>query len=82
VLQTSRETLEELHHVCAAKADRLWALRDQGLTRFCALRSLTLHEYPQLCIHWLPRVPVSLQSFTIVVAPGFTHGIVPANTCG
>ncbi len=70
ILETCHETLEELHHLCVAKVDTALRLPPvRSLTRFGALRSLTLHEHPSLCAYWLRRVPVSLQSLTLVVAP-------------
>ena len=71
VLQTSHETLEELHNVCALHADSTLRLPPvRSLTRFSSLRILNLHEKSALCADWSPRLPVSLQSLTIVVAQG------------
>ena len=42
MLQASRQTLEELHHVCGPLLGRLWADPSIRLTRFGVLRSLTL----------------------------------------
>jgi len=66
MLQTSRQTLQELHNVCGPKTSRLWADRTLGLTRFGSLRSLTLCEHPSLCAHWLSRLPLSLQSLKMI----------------
>ncbi len=71
ILQTSHETLEELHHVCAPKAaDSLRLPPVRSLTRFGALRSLTLHENSPRCAEWPSRLPVSLQTLTMAVAQG------------
>ena len=49
------------------KAGRLWTDPSLGLTRFCALRSLTLHECPALGAYWFRRLPTSLLSLTFCV---------------
>jgi len=68
MLQTSCQTLEELHNVCGPSIGRLWADPSLGLTRFGVLRSLTLREVPALGSYWLSRLPLSLERLTIVVA--------------
>ena len=69
MLQRSRETLEELHHVCGPKIGRYWADPSLSLAQFGVLRSLTLREIPELVTVWLSRLPVSLERRTIDVAP-------------
>ena len=79
MLQTSRHTLAELHHVCGHMLGRLWADPSMGLTRFGVLRSLTLHEIPALGAFWLSRLPASLESLTFAVAPPDEQASVPDN---
>ena len=69
MLQRSRQTLEELHYVCRPKVSGLWADPSVSLTRFGFLRSLTLHELPELVSFWLLRLPISLERLTIIAAP-------------
>ncbi len=66
--------------MCGPKLARLWAVPSLGLTRFSALRSLTLHEVPALASFWLSRLPLSLESLTIVVVPRSERANVPNNT--
>ena len=40
-----------------------------GLTRFAGLQSLTLHERPERAAPWLPRLPTTLRSLTMVAVP-------------
>ncbi len=79
MLQTSRQTLEELHHVCGPSIGRLWADPSLGLARFGVLRSLTLRDVPALGSFWLSRLPLSLEHLTIVEAPGRERAAVPDN---
>ena len=69
MLRTSRRTLRELHYVWGPRVGRLWVDPSLSLTRFGALRSLTLLECPALGAYWLQRLPTSLRSLTFHVAP-------------
>ena len=53
MLETSCGTLRELDHVHGPRVGRLWADPSLTLTRFGALRSLTLHDGPALGAYWL-----------------------------
>ena len=79
MLQTSRQTLEELHHASGPSIGRLWADPSMGLTRFGVLRSLTLREAPALGSFWLSRLPISLESLNVVVVPRSERAAVPDN---
>ncbi len=79
MLQTSQQTLEELHNISGPKVARLWADPSLGLMRFGNLRSLTLCELPAFGSLWMPRLPVSLQSLTIAVPPRNEQASVPDN---
>jgi len=69
MLKTSRRTLQVLQHVYGPRDGRLWAVPSHlSLTRFGALRSLTLHECPALGAYWLRCLPTSLRSLTFCVA--------------
>ena len=70
LLQTSRQTLEELHWVCIPGNGPAWDDRTKGFARFGALRSLTLCEWVPPCTEVLARLPLSLQELTIAARPG------------
>ncbi len=65
--------------MCGPHASCLWADRNLGLSRFTALRVLTLHEYPSRCAHWPARLPVSLRSLLLDVLPTYELGAVRDN---
>ncbi len=81
VLRTSCETLEELHNLSGPSDGRLWADCTLSLTRFSALRSLTLCESmpPSACL--LQRLPTSLQRLTITTAGPEKQILRPADGC-
>ncbi len=68
-MQASCQTLRELQHVRGPGAGVQRADPSLGLTRFAFLQSLTLHERPERAALWLPQLPTTLRSLTMVALP-------------
>ena len=81
VLETSRQTLEELHNVYLPADGLLWAEPSLGLAHFGVLRRLTLCECMPPGVMLLSRLPLSLQSLTLLAEPSLGSAVVSASGC-